>query len=178
MWHGQQSPWRWQQAQQPLPEVRACACCMGLGCGCTPLTTAPVSWGKPNLLHSHGHLARLPVSTCAYPLVHAFCLPGSYWDLMNNPEQEQTIFGGRARSATDANVLRRKGEGGAREGGPCSQLAGEHTIFGGRARSAQLMPACCVARVGEGGPEGPCRSCRVRHRAVGKLISWTTEQTS
>ena len=33
---------------------------------------------------------------------------------MNNPEQEQTIFGGRARSATDANVLRRKGEAGER----------------------------------------------------------------
>jgi len=32
-----------------------------------------------------------------------------YWELLNNPEQEQTIFGGRARSATDANVLRRKG---------------------------------------------------------------------
>lgn len=39
-------------------------------------------------------------------------VPGAavgYWELMNNPEQEQTIFGGRARSATDANVLRRKG---------------------------------------------------------------------
>lgn len=34
-----------------------------------------------------------------------------FWELYNNPEQEQTIFGGRARSATDANVLRRKGEG-------------------------------------------------------------------
>ncbi len=33
----------------------------------------------------------------------------SYWELLNNPEQEQTIFGNRARSATDANVLRRKG---------------------------------------------------------------------
>lgn len=35
--------------------------------------------------------------------------PASYWELLNNPEQEQTIFGNRARSATDANVLRRKG---------------------------------------------------------------------
>jgi hypothetical protein len=33
----------------------------------------------------------------------------SYWELLNNPEQEATIFGNRARSATDANVLRRKG---------------------------------------------------------------------
>lgn len=33
----------------------------------------------------------------------------TYWELLNNPEQEATIFGNRARSATDANVLRRKG---------------------------------------------------------------------
>lgn len=34
---------------------------------------------------------------------------GSYWELLNNPEQNETVFGHRARSATDANVLRRKG---------------------------------------------------------------------
>uniref|UniRef100_A0A6S8JCL5 IMP-specific 5'-nucleotidase 1 n=1 Tax=Dunaliella tertiolecta TaxID=3047 RepID=A0A6S8JCL5_DUNTE len=33
----------------------------------------------------------------------------SLWELLNNPEQDGTIFGNRARSATDANVLRRKG---------------------------------------------------------------------
>ncbi|KAJ9533609.1 hypothetical protein QJQ45_026671, partial [Haematococcus lacustris] len=33
----------------------------------------------------------------------------SYWELLNNPEQESTIFGNRARSAMDSNVLRRKG---------------------------------------------------------------------
>ena len=32
-----------------------------------------------------------------------------YWELLNNPEQNETVFGHRARSATDANVLRRKG---------------------------------------------------------------------
>lgn len=42
--------------------------------------------------------------------LHAAAAKGSYWELLNNPEQEQTIFGNRARSATDANVLRRKGE--------------------------------------------------------------------
>lgn len=36
-------------------------------------------------------------------------MTGSYWELLNNPEQNETVFGHRARSATDANVLRRKG---------------------------------------------------------------------
>ena len=54
---------------------------------------------------------------CFVTLLCCYALrTGSYWDLMNNPEQEQTIFGGRARSATDANVLRRKGEGRVRIG--------------------------------------------------------------
>ena len=36
-------------------------------------------------------------------------------DLINQtPDGEQAIFGGRARSATDANVLRRKGRQGVR----------------------------------------------------------------
>lgn len=34
---------------------------------------------------------------------------GGYWELLNNPDGEQAVFGGRARSAMDAGVLRRKG---------------------------------------------------------------------
>eukprot|EP00197_Chlamydomonas_leiostraca_P009671 CAMPEP_0202866692 /NCGR_PEP_ID=MMETSP1391-20130828/8306_1 /ASSEMBLY_ACC=CAM_ASM_000867 /TAXON_ID=1034604 /ORGANISM="Chlamydomonas leiostraca, Strain SAG 11-49" /LENGTH=452 /DNA_ID=CAMNT_0049546665 /DNA_START=324 /DNA_END=1683 /DNA_ORIENTATION=+ len=64
--------------------------------------------------------AAVPVSPVASDVPHATAsqsadgaqrnpASGSYWELLNNPEQEQTIFGSRARSATDANVLRRKG---------------------------------------------------------------------
>eukprot|EP00967_Tisochrysis_lutea_P093409 scaffold135139_cov18-Tisochrysis_lutea.AAC.1 len=50
-------------------------------------------------------LLSLPIQ----PTVASAAKTASLWELLNNPEQDGTIFGNRARSATDANVLRRKG---------------------------------------------------------------------
>ncbi len=56
-----------------------------------------------------GCLSLNPLLSCTAPAQQQRSATASYWELINNPEQELTVFGGRARSATDANVLRRKG---------------------------------------------------------------------